>query len=380
MKKFTSIIIAAFMVLSLAGCSGNTSSTGGTVTSEAPSSAPAESTATAEAPNTADAESKPETSQPESSTQESGKPETSEPEADTAETSAPETTEPTTNEPAINTTETSQPETSTPETTTATTTSTAATPETTKPETAKPETTKPETTKPETTKPATTKPTTTKPATTKPATTKPATTKPTTTKPTTTKPATTKSETTKAETTKPETSIPETTTSAPETEEPAEITIASPSEVINSAWALFGEDEKFPVAGGDFSSGELYEEAAPFSLDNPAELDRLTGFPAAEISKIDSAASMIHMMNTNTFSAGAFHVTAGTDMDALCQSIKDNVLSRRWMCGFPDKVIVAKVGDYIICAYGLNETVDPFVAHLSEAYSFTTIAFDEKIL
>ncbi len=375
MKKFTSIIIAAFMVLSLAGCSGNTSSTGGTVTSEAPSSAPAESTVTAEAPNTADAESKPETSQPESSTKESGKPETSEPEADTAETSAPETTEPTTNEPAINTTETSQPETSTPETTTATTTSTAATPETTKPETTKPETTKPETTKPETTKPATTKPTTTKPATTKPATTKPATTKPTTTKPTTTKPATTKSETTK-----PETSIPETTTSTPETEEPAEITIASPSEVINSAWALFSEDEKFPVAGGDFGSGELYEEAAPFSLDNPAELDRLTGFPAAEISKIDSAASMIHMMNTNTFSAGAFHVTAGTDMDALCQSIKDNVLSRRWMCGFPDKVIVAKVGDYIVCAYGLNETVDPFVAHLSEAYSFTTIAFDEKIL
>ena len=365
MKKFTSIIIAAFMVLSLAGCSGNTSSTGGMVTSEAPSSAPAESTATAEAPNTADAESKAETSQPESSTQESGKPETSEPEADTAETGAPETTDPTTHEPAINATETSQPETSAPETTTATTTSTAATPETTKPET---------------TKPATTKPTTTKPATTKPATTKPATTKPTTTKPTTTKPATTKSETTKAETTKPETSIPETTTSTPETEEPAEITIASPSEVINSAWALFGEDEKFPVAGGDFGSGELYEEAAPFSLDNPAELDRLTGFPAAEISKIDSAASMIHMMNTNTFSAGAFHVTAGTDMDALCQSIKDNVLSRRWMCGFPDKVIVAKVGDYIVCAYGLNETVDPFVAHLSEAYSFTTIAFDEKIL
>lgn len=365
MKKFTSIIIAAFMVLSLAGCSGNTSSTGGTVTSEAPSSAPAESTATAEAPNTADAESKPETSQPESSTQESGKPETSESEADTAETGAPDTTEPTTNEPAINTTETSQPETSTPETTPAITTSTAATPETTKPETTKPETTKPATTKPTTTKPSTTKPTTTKPA---------------TTKPTTTKSETTKPETTKAETTKPETSIPETTTSAPETEETAEITIASPSEVINSAWALFSEDEKFPVAGGDFSSGELYEEAAPFSLDNPAELDRLTGFPAAEISKIDSAASMIHMMNTNTFSAGAFHVTAGTDMDALCQSIKDNVLSRRWMCGFPDKVIVAKVGDYIVCAYGLNETVDPFVAHLSEAYSFTTIAFDEKIL
>ena len=334
MKKFTSIIIAAFMVLTLAGCSENTSSS--SVPSNGETVSSAESTITAEATDTADTSSATETSGAETNTHESSRPETSEPTS-----SAPETSEPTSSAP-----ETSEPEISTPETTA---------PETTAPETTAPETTKPETTTPETTKPATTKPATTKPATTKPATTKPAATKPATTK-------------------------PAATSNTPEQDEPTEVKITDPSELINTVWALFSEDEKFPVVGGDLSSEEMAEGAAPFSLDNPDELDRLTGFPASEVSKIDSAASMIHMMNTNTFSTGAYHLTDGTDAAALCQSIKDNVLSRTWMCGFPDKVIVAEVGDYIVCAFGLNETIDPYVKHLSEAYSFATIIYSEPIL
>ena len=321
MKKFTSIIIAAFIVLSAAGCSGNTSSTGSSnskATTEAASSA--EIVTSAESAQTSETNSEPESSEPEGNTQEPDKSETSD-----SETIAPETSES----------------------------------EVSVPETSAPETSAPETSAPETSAPTTTKPTTTKPATTKPATTKPATTKPATTKPATTKPATTKT---------------------PEPEEPTEIKISDPSELINTAWALFSEDEKFPVVGGDFSSEEVVEGAAPFSLENPDELDRLTGFPASEIDKIDSAASMIHMMNTNTFSTGAFHIAEGTDAEALCQSIRDNVTSRRWMCGFPDKVIVAEVGDYIVCAFGLNETIDPFVKHLSEAYPFAEIIFDENIL
>lgn len=325
MKKFTSIIIAAFMVLSLAGCSTDNSSSGSGAATEDVSSA-ADTTSSSETSKTEDTDPVPETSEPETTTPETVSPETTEP-----ETISPETTEP----------EISAPETSVPETSA--------------PETSAPETTKPETTSPATTKPATTKPATTKPATTKPATTKPATTKPAATKPTT-------------------------TSNAPEPEEPTEVKISSPSELINSAWALFSEDEKFPVVGGDLTGDEWAEEAAPFSLDNPSELDRLTGFPASEISKIDSAASMIHMMNTNTFTTGAYHVADGADADALCQSIRDNVLARTWMCGFPDKVIVAEVGDYIVCAFGLNETVDPYVKHLTEAYPFADVVFNEPIL
>lgn len=313
MKKFTSVLIAAFMVLALAGCNGN-NSTDSTPTEETTSTAESAATSSTEGAQTGESDTNPGSSKPE---------------PDTQEPSAP-TTEPTTGAP-----ETAEPETSIPET---------SAPETTAPETSAPETSKPEDTKPSTTKPATTKPAATKPASTKPTTTKPA-----------------------------------DTTKTPEPEEPAEVKISSPSELINSAWALFSEDEKFPVAGGDFSSGDVVDGAGPFSLDNPDELDRLTGFPASEVGKIDSAASMIHMMNTNTFSTGAYHVVEGTDTAALCKSIRDNIASIRWMCGFPDKFIVAEVGDYIVCAYGLEELIDSYVKHMSEAYPFTTIVFEENI-
>lgn len=314
MKKFTSVLIAAFMVLALAGCNGN-NSTDSTPTEETTSTAESAATSSTEGAQTGESDTNPGSSKPE---------------PDTQEPSAP-TTEPTTGAP-----ETAEPETSIPET---------SAPETTAPETSVPETSKPEDTKPATTKPSTTKPATTKPAATKPTTTKPA-----------------------------------DTTKTPEPEEPAEVKISSPSELINSAWALFSEDEKFPVAGGDFSSGDVVDGAGPFSLDNPDELDRLTGFPASEVGKIDSAASMIHMMNTNTFSTGAYHVVEGTDTAALCKSIRDNIASIRWMCGFPDKFIVAEVGDYIVCAYGLEDLIDSYVKHMSEAYPFTTIVFEENIL
>lgn len=314
MKKFTSVLIAAFMVLALAGCNGN-NSTDSTSTEETTSTAESAATSSTEGAQTGESDAMPGSSKPEPDTQES---------------SSPMTTEPTTGAP-----ETAEPETSTPET---------SAPETTAPETSAPETSKPEDTKPATTKPSTTKPATTKPAATKPTTTKPA-----------------------------------DTTKTPEPEEPAEVKISSPSELINSAWALFSDDEKFPVAGGDFSSGDVVDGAGPFSLDNPDELDRLTGFPASEVGKIDSAASMIHMMNTNTFSTGAYHVVEGTDTAALCKSIRDNIASIRWMCGFPDKFIVAEVGDYIVCAYGLEDLIDSYVKHMSEAYPFTTIVFEENI-
>ena len=45
-----------------------------------------------------------------------------------------------------------------------------------------------------------------------------------------------------------------------------------------------------------------------FSMDDADLLDSSLGFPAAEAGKIDGAASLVHMMNLNTFTCGAFHV------------------------------------------------------------------------
>ena len=210
---------------------------------------------------------------------------------------------------------------------------------------------------------------------TKPEETQPEETKPEETQPEETEPEETKPEETKPEETKPEETKPEESTEIEENDE-----ISEPAVLLNTVWSYFGDDERFAVTGGDFSSGELIQEAASFGLSDPDALDYVTGFPAAQIGSIDSAASLMHMMNQNTFTSGAFHVVEGTDKTALNQAIRDNIMNRMWMCGFPDKMIVANVGDYVVSAFGKNQAMDSFTAHLVEAYPNAEIVFDEPIL
>lgn len=318
MKKFTAIIMTALLVLSLTACSSTT---------ESESAASSDPAVTAEAAASSEAESAEQVENEPTSEQIENVPtiEPSEEPADGAETAEKETAE----SPA--------------------------------PETSVPETTTPATTPAETT-PATT-PAATTSATTKPAATTPATTKPATTTPAETQPATT-------------------TTAEPEPEEPVveEEEISDPTTLLNSVYALFAEDERFPATGGDFSSGELIEGAGEFSLSDPDALDYVTGFPAAHIGSIDSAATLMHMMNANTFTSGAFHVVDGTDISALNNAVRDNIQARMWMCGFPEKLIVVNVGDYLVCAFGKNFAIDAFSAHLVEAYPNAVIAIEEPIL
>ena len=88
----------------------------------------------------------------------------------------------------------------------------------------------------------------------------------------------------------------------------------------------------------------------------------------------------MHMMNANTFTSGAYHVAAGTDAAALAEAIRANIQNRMWCCGFPDKLIVATVDDYVISAFGKEFALNAFTKHLAEAYPTSKILIDEPIL
>ena len=77
---------------------------------------------------------------------------------------------------------------------------------------------------------------------------------------------------------------------------------------------------------------------------------------------------MIHMMNANTFTCGAFKIE---DMSAadFGAAMKDAILNNQWMCGFPDSLLIKSFGDtYVVVAFGVNDAMTPFEKHLSEAY------------
>ena len=156
---------------------------------------------------------------------------------------------------------------------------------------------------------------------------------------------------------------------------------ASALELLENVSNSYSDEEKFPAAGGDYSE-ENMRDGAPgnFSIRDAEILNSSLGFPADEAGKIDGAASLVHMMNLNTFTCGAFHVKNSGDVTALSAALRENILARRWMCGIPDKLVIATVGDYIVSVYGNEELVDTFVSKLAAAYPSAKTVSDDPIV
>lgn len=177
------------------------------------------------------------------------------------------------------------------------------------------------------------------------------------------------------ETSKPaESSAPTEASKPEETSQPSSDNNQSPVggafDLMTAAWNNVPEDNKFPVFGG--APGEDIENIVDngpgvFAIDDPSILEVHLGFPAASADKIDGAASLIHMMNANTFTAGAYHVKDAGTISELTAAIENSIMNKQWMCGFPEKLVIVTVDDYIVSVFGHGEPVDAFIGGLTAA-------------
>ena len=149
-------------------------------------------------------------------------------------------------------------------------------------------------------------------------------------------------------------------------------------EILEKVWSKYSNDEKFPATGG---SEKHMKEDKPgkFDVSDAEALDFELGFPKAQASEIDDAASLMHMLNQNSFSCGVYHVKDSANVEALAGKIKENILARQWMCGFPEKLVILSVGNYIVSVFGAAELTDTFTAKLSAEYSLTKQLCDVPI-
>ena len=151
-------------------------------------------------------------------------------------------------------------------------------------------------------------------------------------------------------------------------ETPAQQLPASALEILETVWASYADDEKFAVVGGNIEANIM---DAPGNYDM-AYAENMTWnllVPEAQIANITEAASMIHMMNANTFTCGVFKLADGVTAADFGAAMKDAVLNNQWMCGFPETLLIRNFGDtYVLVAFGINDAMNPFEAHLSAAY------------
>ena len=108
-------------------------------------------------------------------------------------------------------------------------------------------------------------------------------------------------------------------------------------------------------------------------------LEILEKVPKAQASEIDDAASLMHMLNQNNFSCGVYHVKNSGNAETLAGKIKENILARQWLCGFPEKLVILNVGDYIVSVFGAAELTNTFTEKLSAEYSSAKQLFDVPI-
>ncbi len=150
-------------------------------------------------------------------------------------------------------------------------------------------------------------------------------------------------------------------------------------EVLKNIWAQYAEEEMFPIAGGNIESGIMgepgtydmaYAENMPYNLLIPAE----------QIENVTNVASMIHMMNANTFTCGAFELAEGVAAADFAAVMKEAVMGNQWMCGFPERLLIQSTGNVVVVAFGVADVMDPYAANIVKAYADIETLVDEPIL
>ena len=148
--------------------------------------------------------------------------------------------------------------------------------------------------------------------------------------------------------------------------------------LLTTVWGSYTEDEKFSVAGGDYNH-PVEDAPGAFDITDTASLSSMLVLPETAAADIDDAASLIHMMNANTFTCGAFHVTDSEKVSTVADALRDAISSRHWMCGFPDKFVIITYGQYVVSVFGDEELVNTFRDKFTAAYADAAIAYEEAI-
>jgi len=159
------------------------------------------------------------------------------------------------------------------------------------------------------------------------------------------------------------------------TTEPA-VVIESAVELINTVWNAVPEDNKFFAMGGDMNN--ITDNAAGvYGLEDQEAITSTLLIPADQIANVDEAASLMHAMLANNFTCGAFHVTG--DKAAFVEAMHSAVANNQWICGMPEKLIIAEIGEYVLVAFGINDAIAPFETALTTAYPTANMKYSEAI-
>jgi hypothetical protein len=160
---------------------------------------------------------------------------------------------------------------------------------------------------------------------------------------------------------------------------PAQELPGSALEILENVWAKYTDAEKFPVIGGNIEAN-IMDAPGTYDMTYAENMTWNLLVPADRIANVAEAASMIHMMNANTFTCGAFKLADGVTAADFGAAMQQAIQGNQWMCGFPDRMLIQNFGDaYVVVAFGISDTMTAFETHMKEAYPGMETLYSENI-
>lgn len=178
----------------------------------------------------------------------------------------------------------------------------------------------------------------------------------------------------------PSTTVPHTTTVPPTGTQGGEADTEATVQLLQSIWDKYGDDERFAAYGG---AVENSVSDAPGGLDvtNAEEMTTRYLIPQEQLASVQEAASLVHMMNSNIFTGVAVKLAEGTDAKAMSAAWRDAIQSNQWICGQPDRLLMADVGEgYMVMVFGSADAIKLFSDKLTEVYPEAKVLYDEAIV
>lgn len=187
--------------------------------------------------------------------------------------------------------------------------------------------------------------------------------------------------TTASNTTVPATST-QPTTAAPTTVAPTNpgTVGSSAAQLLGAIWDTYAQEERFAAYGGTV---EQSVSDAPGDL-NMTSTEELTGsylIPEDLLGDVEAAASLVHMMNSNIFTAAVLKLKSTGQPRAFADQWRGVIRENRWICGQPDRLLMMAIDEeHLLMAFGSSDAMDTFRSKANAVYGQSRTLFDEPIV
>lgn len=175
-------------------------------------------------------------------------------------------------------------------------------------------------------------------------------------------------------------STPTQSTHQTEPEIPVGTANTESARILNKIWESYGEDERFAAYGGQV---EMAVNDGPGDLDITAAEELTTRYllPQEQLAMVTEGASLVHLMNNNIFTAVVFRMKDGSQMKTLADAWHKAIQENRWICGQPDRLLLAQVDDnHILMSFGSQDLMNSFEGKLQSAYPDSKVLYKEAIV